>query len=98
MAKPRKRVLWMGILAGVVLITAFALGTHGYLRWRLNRYKAQLIANGEKLKIDELLPLPRDNNSAGKVFIAMSQISTGKHPVIDDSSLGKFPQIGRAHV
>jgi hypothetical protein len=60
----RRAVLGLGLVAGVVLVAAYLV--HFRARWAVERYERQLVAAGEALAVEPLVPptvLPRNNGA-----------------------------------
>src|SRR5688572_481075 len=92
------RRIFIGALALVGLLVAFLAEEHFRGEWRLERWKAQMAAKGEKLKIDDLLmppPAAEDNSffdllQAGNQLRANSQVSSMMPPSMRLVMPGKF--------
>ena len=52
--KPRARIIVLSLLLGIAIVLPVA--AHFRVKWRLEAYKAQLRAQGEKLTVAELIP------------------------------------------
>src|SRR4051812_20936881 len=52
----RRKKIFLGVAAFIALVSVTIAVLHFRAKWRLEDYKKQLIASGEKLSISELVP------------------------------------------
>jgi hypothetical protein len=74
--KLRRKTIWICAGLGVLLI-GFLVSTHYRAKWRMENYKQQLIAQGEKLKVAELIrPMPPAEQNAAFAFTISRGLNT----------------------
>lgn len=75
----------MIVASAVGLLVAAGFALHFYLRWQTARLRAELIAKGEKLTIEELVPKrpTADENGAPRLLNVIMRLRAGTNTVLD---------------
>jgi hypothetical protein len=76
--KLRPKTIWICVGLGLLLLGLFAaVCSHHRAKWRLESYKQQLLAQGEKLAIAELIPpMPPSELNGAVAFLKPRALNT----------------------
>jgi hypothetical protein len=94
----RRKLLWIWVAALVFVLALLPVIAHFRAKAALKEFKAQLVARGEKLSIDELVPRPSLDtpNGANAVLKAIANLTTFSYEILP--GVMKTLEPGRARI